>query len=660
MVVLRPPQRQRRETRTPRPLPHWLTLGAFRSVGKRLMHPPPPSGKERYWLFVAPRYDVALEDVVANKHLPPLSLQDFEDYLKYVEGTSQNLYVQPTLRLSHWFPAHPANSRRYFHQWLERYQALHEAWVSTVLPTISSTSTGGYRPRDLWERLHPCQDWVLKEEFAYAKARWLYESAPARLDVTEEIRRSVLEIPNLPPSEASQSELTHKLPSFPNQPTPSHFDAIRIHVVSHLRSAFTRFLRLAFCNSGLWHACASHMGATVMFLAPGLALWILGICGGRRGLVGGSLPLIWAGFWIMLMCTNGHCFAMWLTGDARQLYPHELVRPLPAEHAMPPPVYSLTMPPQPDDCVVPPPPYEPRRGCRAPTGETTNETRTRKRRRGGINILDMFGRRNRGGGVERDLETGMAIELDTRQTTEQPRQTELNLRLPPARKTKGPSRQSFGPNTLPSPSNLYLSEVPQLTAASTADVAGFQTFSEEDFGIVVSEAYEGDLDYPFASHDRHSLQPTRIRPVSEQKRRAPRIAGLELLVPVRIQPSPDSEQTPPLPARRRGGLPDIFSFGPPPATPTSTFLAPPKPSKSPASPALDWVLAQSRPLSSSGRQDLVGEGEVVLMSPRWRTLFGPMTLVHDPLVRRAHWAVTVRCAIVAGVMVCGMALGLIR
>ncbi|KAG8775350.1 hypothetical protein FRC12_001540 [Ceratobasidium sp. 428] len=94
MVIRRPPQRHRRETRIPRPPPHWLTLGAFRSFGKRLMHPP-PSEKERYLLFVAPRYDVALEDVVADKHLPPLSLQDFEDYLKYVEGTPQNLYVSP-------------------------------------------------------------------------------------------------------------------------------------------------------------------------------------------------------------------------------------------------------------------------------------------------------------------------------------------------------------------------------------------------------------------------------------------------------------------------------------------------------------------------------------------------------------------------------------
>ncbi|KAG8726104.1 hypothetical protein FRC12_023705 [Ceratobasidium sp. 428] len=350
---------------------------------------------------------------------------------------------------------------------------------------------------------------------------------------------------------------------------------------------------------------------------------------------------------------------MWLTGDARQLYPHELVRPLPPEHAAPPPVYSLSMPPQPDDRVVPPPPYEPRQGRKAPTDETADGVRTRKQRSGGNGILGRFGRNQ--DDVERDLESGMVIELDTHRTTEQSRQMDLKLALPAARKTKGLSRQSLGPSTLPAPSNLFLSEEPRLTAASTADVADSQMFDEgEDFGIVVSEAYEGDLDYPFPSHNHHSPRSTRTRSVNEQEASAPRSAGPEPLVPVRIQPTPDPEHMAPVPARRRGGLPDIFSFGSPPATPTSAFLAAPKPSKSPASPALDWVLSQSHPPARSKQQDLVGDDGVVLMNPRWRTLFGPMTLVHDLLVRRAHWAVTVRCAIVAGVMVCGMALGLIR
>ncbi|KAG8696602.1 hypothetical protein FRC09_008369 [Ceratobasidium sp. 395] len=319
------------------------------------------------------------------------------------------------------------------------------------------------------------------------------------------------------------------------------------------------------------------------------------------------------------------------------------------------------MPPQPDDCVVPPPPYEPTRGRRAPTDAPTDGARTGKRRSGARRIMNLISRRDWGGDVEEDLESGTAIELDACRTTEQPRQMDLKLPLPPARKTKGLSQQFFGPSTLSPPSNLYLNGEPRSTAANIVEIADSQMFSEEeDFGIVVSEAYEGDLDYPFPSHDRYPLQSTRTRPVNEREGSAPRSTGLEPLVSVQAQPTLDPEQTPPVPARRRGGLPDIFSFVSPPATPATASVAPPRPSKSPASPALDWVLSQSRPPSSSKKQDPAEDDEVVLMSPRWRTLFGPMTLVHDPLVRRAHWAVTVRCAIVAAGMVCGMALGLIR
>lgn len=32
-----------------------------------------------------------LEDVLDRKHLPPLGLKDFEEWLVYVEGTPENL-----------------------------------------------------------------------------------------------------------------------------------------------------------------------------------------------------------------------------------------------------------------------------------------------------------------------------------------------------------------------------------------------------------------------------------------------------------------------------------------------------------------------------------------------------------------------------------------
>lgn len=41
---------------------------------------------------ITPKYDIKLEDVLQAKHLPPLGLKEFEEYLLYVEHSAENLY----------------------------------------------------------------------------------------------------------------------------------------------------------------------------------------------------------------------------------------------------------------------------------------------------------------------------------------------------------------------------------------------------------------------------------------------------------------------------------------------------------------------------------------------------------------------------------------
>lgn len=98
----------------PRTLPSTVKLNtsALRSLPYRLTHPPPPphasanhssngKAKERanWWqgwsvnFKIQPEYEVRLEDVLERKHLPPLGLKDFEEWLLFVEGTAENLYV---------------------------------------------------------------------------------------------------------------------------------------------------------------------------------------------------------------------------------------------------------------------------------------------------------------------------------------------------------------------------------------------------------------------------------------------------------------------------------------------------------------------------------------------------------------------------------------
>ncbi|KAG9122749.1 hypothetical protein FRC07_000738 [Ceratobasidium sp. 392] len=205
------------------------------------------------------------------------------------------------------------------------------------------------------------------------------------------------------------------------------------------------------------------------------------------------------------MTANGHCFIVYATGDARQLYPHEFARPLPVELSKAPPVYSLDLPRQPEDVISstsPATPHSPeirlgRKGSEPRLGRKGSEPRLgrresnpklgrkesepRLRRKGSETHLHHKGSEPRlgrkesavfslasRGGVRRasgrfsgvfgrqdgeddeeemaTVEAGIALEVDPRRTLEQTR--EMDLKLPPARKTKDISRQSFGLDTL--------------------------------------------------------------------------------------------------------------------------------------------------------------------------------------------------------------------
>ncbi|KAF8609870.1 hypothetical protein BDV93DRAFT_517100 [Ceratobasidium sp. AG-I] len=665
---------QRRDGRgrgqPPRPPPHWFTLGTLRTLKKRLANPPPPAEEERYFMFLAPRYDIQLEDVVANKHLPPLSLQDFEDYLQHVEGTPGNLH---------------------FHLWVQCYRRLYNDWVETVLPAanLPSSSHGGYRSRDLWERLNYCQDRELKEQFSFAKAQFFENGASMQLNINDDLRQSVLSISNLPPKESQ--ELTDKLPSFPNQPEPGLFDAILREVDAVLSAACQRFVRLAFCNSGLWHSCLGNLLGWAI-LASGLGLWTLAVAKvAGRGLVVASLPLIWVGVWFILVSFNGHCLGVYSTGDARQLYPHELLRPLPSE-IKPPPVYSLAPPPD----EVPPPYSWNRKASGASTflpppilaSSPVLPQRSYQPwsylnvgRRKSEGMLRMFGRRE-------SADDANTLEMGKRGETEHT--GGIELKLPPPRKTKDLTRQSFNLEAPPtSDESGEMSGLapppPALTAVRRGAVdmsAGWEEqlesqqfhlqfsqsdlpdspgdFTEEnDFGIVVSEAFEEDGPHQYMP-ELYPPAPSYPFPQPDEAPIAPRLSADPALPQTStrgaLTPLAPLVQGPEYAARWRRTLPDIFapSARQEAAGSAEGFQRPHK-----SNPTLDWVTKESSSRRGSRSSDPEASGPT-RMWPWPRRLLGPMTLVHSPLVRRAHWVVTVRCAGVALVVTCGMALGLVR
>ncbi|CAE7179580.1 unnamed protein product [Rhizoctonia solani] len=659
-MLLARKRRQRRRTRSQRPQPHWFTIGSFRSLGRRLWNPPPPFSEERYGWFIAPKYRVSLEDVIADKHPSPLSRQEFEDYLCHAEGSAANLYVHISAPQH---PAHNLDKLSYFHEWFYNYRRLYDEWAKSVLPAatidLPSSSKHLYPTRELWERLKDCQDRQLRDEFSSAKATFFQPSASMRLNIDANLRDRVLLIPNLPPPPNGQ-KLTDKLPSYPNQPEPGIFEPILEQADRALEANLSRFLRLAFCNAGLWHCCLGHLlGASI--LAAGLTLWCLGIASYRRAFVGGSLPLIWIGVWFLLSTASGICLGIYTTGDARQLYPWEIARPLPPGTVPPP---TLSTAPVPNDrstlssfsfgrkpstvshlLPLSTPPLSPQ------SPQSTYQPRTSGGRRWSEGVLKIWGRQKR----EATLRSADHRALDRRDGVE------LDDSLPPARKTKNLPRTSLaldieqanGPmagflptlSIAPTPSEPTTFEVSYPRRNAAVDLAselqvGFgpegrpdSPFTEEnDFGIVLSDVYEADTPQePFhrpAPWTTFSTSTSNREEVVYQEWKHGPPESLDRLAPL--------IQVPEAAVTRRQTMPDIY-------TPTIDTLTIDHPSMS---------------RRGSRSSDLEGGGELYWPWPR--TLLGPMTLVHSPLVRRAHWVTIWRTAAIASVVTCGMTFGLIR
>ncbi|CAE6468486.1 unnamed protein product [Rhizoctonia solani] len=605
--------RRRRQPIEERPPGHFFTLGSLRRVGQRIIRPPPPAQEEHYKWFLAPRFNVTLQDVIEDKHLPPLSRQDFEDFLQHADGTIEYLY---------------------FHEWVQNYRRLYQEWSESVLPaagaSVSGSSKGICRSRDLWERLKDCQDRRLKEEFTSAKALFFEPGAPYRLKLDDKILYKVLNIPNYPPQCGEHQEFTYKLPSFPNQPEPGLFDGIQQQVDTLLEKAFARFLRIAFCNSGLIHSSIGFTGGAAI-LAWGLAMWSMGVMSRGRGYIAGSLPIIWFGIWFMLVSANNHCLVVYVTGDARQLLPYEVARPLPVGTA-PPPVYSLAL--------VPNDAEESTYSCSRKASTTSNllplvNTPTLPQPRRSYYPLARLGSRRGSEPTTRSVPefSELKEQHDEIPDSTSTSATKVEYTLPPARRTKNLPRASLavdvkqanglGPQIGIVDYGTRRNAVVEWPVEMKVDSPVYS--EENDFGIVISDAFEEDAPGPFLSAEADSLPAPANTFITVGFNREP--------TQPHVNPGSSPEPLAPLveapeyAAQRRRTLLNLFSIE----------------------------------SNCSRRGSKASEVERVQRQSPWpRRLFGPMTLVHSPLVRRAHWVVTVRSAIVASVVTCGLAIGLVR
>ncbi|KAL5501670.1 hypothetical protein ACEPAH_8930 [Sanghuangporus vaninii] len=277
-----------------------FTIRGLLSLPKRLCSPPAAVGKVRSF-GLTPIFDVRLEDVLDRKHLPPLSLKDFEEWLLYVEQSVENLY---------------------FILWLREYTAKYDRWIAKVRAREAKNRShlqhhhhgrGGSHPpaayRVAWSVTTPYSP-ALALFFSCARETFLVPGAPYEL--------------SLPPA------LLDALAVVSGHPDPAVLAPARAHVEEALRGSLARCVRAAYSNVGTYRA-ACGIAAGIFFLLvgtiPPLAVNFTRSQNRWERLV--ILPGLWFGLTIFIASLRGICMMIYIFGDFRQLRKFELVRPPP-------------------------------------------------------------------------------------------------------------------------------------------------------------------------------------------------------------------------------------------------------------------------------------------------------------------------------------------
>ncbi|KDN35572.1 hypothetical protein RSAG8_11487, partial [Rhizoctonia solani AG-8 WAC10335] len=229
------------------PRPFVCSASAVLEIPGRLA-PPLSAGKQ--WTFV-PEMAVSLEEILAMRHLSPLSLKDFEQYLLFEEYGAENLY---------------------FLLWLNDY-------------TVQFHSAGA--PRHLYHSV------------ARAKATFFSSDSQYELNLAA-VRIS--EFYALVDSAA--------LGEYPTPPHPHAFAAIRGDVEVMLRTSARRFVQSRSRNVSTQRAlCIIFSGFLTMAIALA-PLMISRFLEHNRYIRFGMIPPLWLGFTVFLCAANGICLIL--------------------------------------------------------------------------------------------------------------------------------------------------------------------------------------------------------------------------------------------------------------------------------------------------------------------------------------------------------------
>jgi hypothetical protein len=231
-------------------------------------------------------FKVKLDDVLNRKHLPPLGLKDFEEWLLFVEGCPENLY---------------------FLLWLKEYAARYDQWVAQTRPAKSDVnSKEQYRFSSQVQHSTSLTLFYLR-----AKQTFFTPGAEYELNIPSDV---------LSPFHTGLFVSPH--------PDPIVFREVAWRVHDMLKESLDRFVLASYHNVGTNRALCGMIGGTVIALAgfvPPVAVNLADQHARWLRLL--ALPGLWLGLTIIVASVHGVCMMVYIFGDLRQLRKFELSRP---------------------------------------------------------------------------------------------------------------------------------------------------------------------------------------------------------------------------------------------------------------------------------------------------------------------------------------------
>ncbi|EDR13700.1 uncharacterized protein LACBIDRAFT_308969 [Laccaria bicolor S238N-H82] len=246
-----------------------------------MCNPPPAVGKVRS-CGVTPLFDVRLEDVLDRKHLPPLGLKDFEEWLLFVEMSPENLY---------------------FTLWLREYKLRYNQWAAQT--RFHREASSEFRTN--WSSHNSSQ---LAMFYARAKQTFLTPNSDYEL--------------NLPSSILAPFHTSMESP----HPDPAIFTDVDAEVYQLLDDSLRRFVHAQFNNVGNHRVLCGIVAGFLFCLIGSIPSITLNLVREQsRWMRLTAFPGLFIGLTIALSALNGICLGVYMFGDLRQLRKFELSRP---------------------------------------------------------------------------------------------------------------------------------------------------------------------------------------------------------------------------------------------------------------------------------------------------------------------------------------------